>query len=124
MERRKNARVKFHVTASVRCGEIGFEHLAIRDLSLTGVYLRGLTGCGVGDRCGVSLFLSGTDKELKLSMQGEVVRLGKNGAGVRFDELDIDTFLHLKNIVYFNADDPDKLEETLVEMPPEGQFVD
>lgn len=124
MERRKNTRVDFHVTARVQCGAKDFAQLAIRDLSLKGVYLLGLFDCRLGDRCAVTLFLSGTSSELKLSMQGEVVRMEKDGAGVRFDELDLDTFLHLKNIVYYNAEDPDKLEEPLTEMPPEGRFVD
>lgn len=125
MEKRKNTRVDFHATANVRMGERNFERLAIRDLSLKGVYLFGLEGCMPGDRCDVSLVLSGTSSELTLSMQGEVVRLEPGGAGIHFDELDVDSFFHLKNIVYFNAPDPDNLEDVLTEpVPEEGDFVD
>ncbi|MFZ5764979.1 MAG: PilZ domain-containing protein [Thermodesulfobacteriota bacterium] len=126
MERRKNTRVDFHATADVLVGGREFRGLAIRDLGLRGVYLLGLEGCRIGDPCQVRLFLSGTSSEVLLSMQGRIMRIEDDGAGLRFDELDLDTFTHLKNIVYYNADDPDQLkpEEEMAEDVPDGQFVD
>jgi hypothetical protein len=122
-ERRKNTRVVFHTTASVRfAGEV-FEGLAIRDLSLRGVYLEGISGRRQGEKCEVELFLTGSSSELKLNMAGKVVRHDDNGLGVHFEEIDIDTFFHLKNIVYYNADDPDQVENELGENIPDGSFV-
>jgi hypothetical protein len=57
-------------------------------------------------------------------MAGKVVRQDDSGVGVQFEEIDIDTFYHLKNIVYYNADDPDQVEDQLVENIPEGSFVE
>lgn len=123
-ERRKNTRVVFHTTANVRFADKAYEKLAIRDLSLRGVYFEGLTGHGEGENCVVELSLTGTSSELKLNMAGKVVRHDDQGVGIHFEEIDIDTFFHLKNIVYYNADDPDQVEDELVENIPEGSFVE
>jgi hypothetical protein len=123
-ERRKNARVVFHVAATVRFGEDVFERLAIKNLSLRGVYLEGISGHRLGEKCEVALFLTGASSELKLNMASKVVRQDDSGVGVHFEEIDIDTFFHLKNIVYYNADDPDQVEDELVENIPEGSFVE
>ncbi|MBU4261849.1 MAG: PilZ domain-containing protein [Proteobacteria bacterium] len=123
-ERRKNTRVVFHTTASVRFAGDVFERLAIRDLSLRGVYLEGISGRSQGEKCEVELFLTGSSSELKLNMKGKVVRRDERGVGIHFEEIDIDTFFHLKNIVYYNADDPDQVENELAENIPEGSFVE
>lgn len=124
-ERRKNTRVLFHTTASV-CfdGEI-CEQLTIRNLSLKGMYIDGITNHSAGERCEIQLFLSGAGSELKLSMKGEVVRVDTGGMVVHFSELDIDTFFHLKNIIYYNAADPDQLvDDLLMAAAPDGSFVE
>ncbi|MBI5558605.1 MAG: PilZ domain-containing protein [Deltaproteobacteria bacterium] len=123
-EKRKNTRVFFHTTASVRFAEDFFDQLEIRDLSLKGVYVEGVLGHRSGEHCDIALFLSGTSSEVKLSMTGEVIRTDGRGAGIRFSEIDIDTFFHLKNIVYYNAADPDKLERDMDEIVPDGSFVE
>jgi hypothetical protein len=124
-ERRKNTRVLFQTTASV-CfeGEV-CEQLTIRDLSLKGMYIEAISGHSAGERCEIQLFLSGTSSELKLSMKGEVVRVDAGGMVVHFTEIDIDTFFHLRNIVYYNAADPDQLlDDVLMTPTPDGSFVE
>ena len=123
-ERRKNTRVVFHTTVNVRFADKAYEKLAIRDLSLRGVYFEGLSGHNQGESCAVELFLTGASSELKLNMAGKVVRQDDQGVGIHFEEIDIDTFFHLKKIVYYNADDPDQVENELVENIPEGSFVE
>ncbi|MEW6289459.1 MAG: PilZ domain-containing protein [Thermodesulfobacteriota bacterium] len=123
-ERRKNTRVVFQTAATVRFADEVFERLAIKDLSLRGVYLEGIAGRRLGEKCEVAVFLTGASSELKLTMGGKVVRLGDSGVGVHFEEIDIDTFYHLKNIIYYNAEDPDQVENELRENIPEGSFVE
>jgi len=123
-ERRKNTRVIFQTAASVRFAGDVFERLAIRDLSLRGVYLEGISGRPLGEKCEVALFLTGASSELKLNIAGKVVRQDDSGVGIHFEEIDIDTFFHLKNIVYYNADDPDQVENELMENIPKGSFVE
>lgn len=122
-ERRKNTRVEFKTTATVRFDEEVYEQLAIRDLSTRGIFVLGCTDKKKGQTCVVDLLLSGASSELKLSMKGVVVRTDVEGVGIRLTEIDIDSFFHLKNIIYYNADDPDKLmEDELVAPVPDESF--
>jgi len=37
--------------------------------------------------------------------------------------MDLDSFQHLKNIVYFNSNSPDQLNEEFFETPPDETFT-
>ena len=77
-----------------------------------------------GEKCHVTILLSGTSSELKVNMAGEVIRNTEDGIGIYFDEIDIDSFYHLKNIVYYNTDHPDRIVEPYLENIPDGTYVD
>ncbi len=119
-EKRGNTRVSFQATITLRFADTTYENLETRDLSLRGVFVKGVSGRLTGDQCRVSLRLSGTSSDLSLEMSGQVVRVEKDGIGLHFDEIDLDSFYHLKNIVYFNVGDPDRLQK---ELPDGDEFV-
>ena len=48
-------------------------------------------------------------------MKGKVVRSAPEGVALHFDEIDFDSFFHLRNIIYYHTEDPDSLEESLRE---------
>jgi len=109
-EKRKNTRVPFHTTITVHFPEITFEHCETQDLSLKGVFVKGITDRRTeGERCKISLHLSGASSKLSLHMNGEIVRVKDDGIGLHFSEIDLDSFFHLKNIIYYNTEDPDIL---------------
>lgn len=114
-ERRTNTRVSFQTTMDVRFSGQEYPGCAIQDLSVKGVFLVGVRQQALGDRCALTLCLSGTSSELCLRIQGEVAHIEEGGVGVHFIEMDLDSFYHLKNIVYFNAEDPDHIQEQLIE---------
>ena len=119
-EKRKNTRVPFHTTITVRFPDKTFDHCETQDLSLKGVFVKGVTGPRTeGDRCELSVHLSGTSSDLSLHMSGEVVRVREDGVGLHFSGIDLDSFYHLKNIIYYNSEDPDSLGE---EFPEEAEF--
>ena len=110
-EKRKNTRVPFHATITVRFPDQTFDHCETQDLSLKGVFVKGVTGArSLGDRCELSLHLSGSSSDLALHISGEVVRVREDGVGLHFSEIDLDSYYHLKNILYYNSEDPDILE--------------
>ncbi len=113
-ERRKNTRVAFKTTVDVRFQGGSFAECEIKDLSVKGFFVFGVRGRKKGDPCELKLCLSGASSELCLQMKGEVVRVLDQGVGVAFLEIDLDSFYHLKNIVYYNAEDPDLIDEELV----------
>ena len=95
--RRENERVPFQTSASLHFADDVHENLDIRNLSMKGAFVAGVSGMKVADQCKVELCLSGTSSSLCLKMLAEVVRVADEGAGLYFVELDPDTFFHLKN---------------------------
>ncbi|MBU0481684.1 MAG: PilZ domain-containing protein [Proteobacteria bacterium] len=109
--RRENTRVKFKGTIDLHFPGRSFADCETSDLCLHGVFVAGVSGLAAGDECDVSLRLSGATSDIVLRMKGKVARLEKNGVGLKFSEIDLDSFYHLKNILYYNSGDPDVLEE-------------
>lgn len=112
-ERRKNTRVPFQTTADVVFNGQRYSQCATENLSVKGVSVLGITGHEVGESCDISLALSGSTSELKLLMKGKIVRTEADRIGLHFTEVDLDSFYHLKNIIYYNSEDPDTIEQEL-----------
>lgn len=91
-EKRHNTRVAFHATITARFDDKTYENCETRDLSMRGVFVRGVAGRSVGEKCQLSLQLSGTSSDLSLQMVGEVTRIEADGIGLHFSEIDLDSF--------------------------------
>ncbi len=109
--RRKNSRVPFQATITLDFPEKSYQDCETRDLSLKGVFVLGITGHGIGEQCDISLHLVGSSSDLALKMKGEVIRIESDGLALHFYETDLDSFYHLKNILYYNSGNPDKLDQ-------------
>lgn len=109
-EKRKHSRVGFATDIEILL-QSGEKAVTLKgsskDLSLRGMF----AGSGSGERfepgtqCGVSIFLTGGIEKIELRMKGTVVRSSDRGMGIEFDSMDVDTYSHLKNIVYYNSGD-------------------
>lgn len=113
--RRKNSRIPFQATITLRFPGALYEQCETRNLSLKGVFVVGIRGHKLGDKCAVELCLTGTTSNLCLRMKGEVMRVAADGVGLRFFEIDLDSFHHLKNILYYNSENPDQLDDEFIE---------
>ncbi len=111
--RRKDSRVPFTTTASLVFPDKSYATLQTRDLSMKGIFVPGVKGRKIGDKCDMVLHLAGASSDISLRMKGEVVRTEKDGIGLHFYEIDIDSFYHLRNILYYNLENPDKLDDEL-----------
>lgn len=109
--RRMNSRVAFQATISLDFGHRSHKDCETSNLSLKGVSVVGVMGHKVGEKCDVALHLVGTTSDLSLNMKGEVVRVDEHGFALHFLEIDLDSFYHLKNILYYNSENPDQLDE-------------
>lgn len=111
--KRKNSRVPFQVIIGLDFPDQSHAECETADLSLKGVFVLGVTGHTVGENCLVTLRLVGSTSQLSLKMRGTVVRVEENGLALHFYEMDLDSFFHLKNILYYNSEDPDVLDDEL-----------
>lgn len=76
-----------------------------KDLSINGVFAQADRTFPLDTRCLVNIFLSGGIEDIKLEIQGRIVRQTDAGVGISFESMDIDTYTHLKNIVRYNSGD-------------------
>jgi hypothetical protein len=117
--RRQHSRVTFETVIDLGFAGRHFEKCRTRDLSLRGVFVGGVEG-REGEACEVTLHLTGVSSDLTLKMRGEVVRVELGGIALRFSEIDLDSFTHLKNILYYNTEDPDVLEQEWLDHAPDN----
>ena len=79
-----------------------------KDLSLKGIFVSTDKRFVPGTLCSVKIYLTGGIEKIELLIQGTIVRETDTGIGIVFDSMDLDTYSHLKNIVYYNrVDDSD-----------------
>lgn len=109
-ERRRNTRVNFEATIDLSSGKKIFSGCKTQDLSIKGVFIHNIVGLEEGDICDLILHLSG-GTDINLSMKGVVQRVTDSGVGVHFTETDLDSFSHLRKIIYYNSENPDIIDE-------------
>jgi hypothetical protein len=109
-EKRKNIRVPFRTEIIVSHGgkELHFEGGSV-NLSLGGILAESSTMIPLDAECQVQLRLSGTQEPMELTMKGRVVRHEPSGFGIHFEEMDLDSYSILKEIVRHNTQDPDQV---------------
>lgn len=112
-ERRKKTRVAFQMVAELTAQGQPLSIKGSSDISLQGLFVETEANLAPGTPCQVTIRLAGDDESLTLHLEGEVVRSQENGLGIRFTSMDPDTFFHLRNIVLYNAADPDALKAEL-----------
>lgn len=121
MEKRNTIRVPFHVRSIVKYKDNILEGDVV-NLSTGGMLLNTGETIPVGETVQVSIYLYGSSSQLSLTITGKIVRGSRKGLAVRFTELDLDSFIHLRNIISRNAVDDEKIikefrESKLDEMP-------
>ncbi len=123
MEKRNTIRVPFRVRSVIKHGEAVIEGDVI-DLSTGGMLFKTDGDMPIGEVVQVSLFLYGTSSNLSLNISGRVVRKSDTGTAIKFTELDLDSFIHLRNIVSRNAFDEQKIIKEFQEFKTEDTVKD
>ena len=107
-ERRKHSRVGFVTKIDVRLGT-GGEATTLeansKDLSRKGIFVKTEETFALETPCVVHIYLTGGIDEIKLTIQGRTIRQTPEGLGILFETMDVETYTHLKNIVYYNGGD-------------------
>jgi hypothetical protein len=118
MEKRKRTRVEFstQVIISVDGSEIATQANS-KDLSLNGLFVESDELLDIGTQCHVKVILPGGVNEISLEMDGKVTRHAPGGYGILFEGMDPDSFAHLKNIAMYNSEDPDAIEDEILNVP-------
>lgn len=81
-----------------------------RDLSVKGVYVECRQPLPPCTPCEVTIVLSGTPEPMQVHVTGRVVYVEPAGMGIEFVEVDVDSFIHLRNLVLYNSVDTEQVE--------------
>lgn len=114
-EERKRTRAHFEARVILKAG--ASEIIAdanSKDISMQGMFINTSKKIPIGEICHIEVLLSGTSSKLSVNMKGEIIRQDKNGLGIKFQAIDVDSFVHLKNIIMYNASDPDVIEKEML----------
>ena len=112
MSTRKFSRVHFNVEASISTADRQFQG-GVENLSMTGMFLVTNEQVVEGESADITIVLTGTLPEIAVNFNGIVTRITEDGAGFTFEKMDLDSYMHLKNIIAYNIDDAEKVMEEI-----------
>ncbi len=85
----------------------------LRDIAVQGAFIICEPAMELGTPVVVTIVLHGGIDDIPVRAQAEVVRREEGGLGVHFTEVDVDSVEHLRNIITFNAEEPDVVWEEM-----------
>lgn len=92
----------------------------VLDISLNGVLVAADAGLEAGDHCTVRIPLGGAS-EPGIEAEGCVVRRTGEDLAIRFETMELDSLVHLRQVVTLNSEDPGRAEREAVHLGmPEG----
>lgn len=110
-DRRKHSRVVFTTKIEIHMFDESGQKVKLaansKDLSQRGVFVKTNTRPTLDTQCRVNVYLSGGIDDLKLEIQGRIVRHTDTGFGVEFESMDVETYTHLKTLVLYNIEGRD-----------------
>ena len=112
MSTRKFSRVRFHVDATITAAERQFSG-SVENLSMSGMFLITDERLPLNDHVQIAIGISGTEPPINISFNGFVSRIVEEGMAFTFDKIDLDSYMHLKNIISYNIDDSEKVMEEI-----------
>ncbi len=108
MEKRELVRVPFQIDATIS-DENRTVQGKIENISLKGMFILTDGQFKLNDMVQITIHLAGESSDLEIDVTGIIVRKNEKGIGVRFEKVDLDSFIHLRNIVAYNSGDEDQV---------------
>ncbi|MDH5719880.1 MAG: PilZ domain-containing protein [Spirochaetia bacterium] len=109
MEKRKVSRVPFQVKAYILEEHEEIE-VEVENLSLKGILLKSEKSWPANTELSLKICLTeAQDEENTIRLNGKVKRYDNNNAAIIFNEIDIDSFSLLRQVVSVNDGDPEKI---------------
>jgi Tfp pilus assembly protein PilZ len=105
--RSRRIRAPYKCEITLKSGDQTLNNLRSRNISMSGTFIETKEKFKIGDECLLTIQLNTTDLTQSLNIKCKVVRLDPAGIGLTFIEMDSDSFVHLREVVKFNVNNPD-----------------
>ncbi len=110
-EKRRFSRIIFNVKARLTVGDVDYMVERIVNLSVGGCQLEIDASLRPGEPAKFTIFLPRMGPGVEVF--GEVVRTGNAEVSLKFTRVDPENLFHLQNIIRYNAEDPDLIDEEI-----------
>jgi hypothetical protein len=114
-EKRRFSRIIFNVRARLAVGETIYTVERIVNLSVGGCQLEIDDELQSGEPCKFTILLPRMGPGVEVF--GEVIRTSEGEASIKFIRIDPENLFHLQNIIRYNAEDPEVIEEEIKSHP-------
>lgn len=114
-EKRRFSRIGFNVRARLTVGDKEFAVERIANLSVGGCLLELDESLPEGADCIFTIFLPRMGPGVEV--HGQVIRADNGLASLKFTRIDPENLFDLQNIIRYNAEDPDQIEEEIKSHP-------
>jgi len=99
-EQREAKRIRFESQITIRTCDDTVEATAdSRNISLKGIYLVPEKKIPVDTPCTLAITLTGKGSQMIVTIPGKICRHDGQGMAVAFLDMDVDSFVHIKNLV-------------------------
>lgn len=110
MSKRKMSRVNYKVDAVLNLN--GVKKLcSVKDLSLSGIYILTDVNIEMGEHVKITVKVVSDSTAGEIELIGDVVRKDREGIAFEFSELPIDSYLFLRNVIVYNSEDPESVDQ-------------
>jgi len=114
-EAREFSRSPVRIRAEIRLTSGVLVEGQARNVSLNGLLFATERALPIGHDVKVSLILDTGSQEHRIETAGHVARVEAQGVAIAFNHVKAESLEHLRQLVLFNADDADKVEQEFTE---------
>lgn len=116
-EKRRFSRIPFRIEAEMMADDELYRSGEVINLGVGGCLLPITGEFKPGTACHLKFMLSGASSELSIRVEGEIIRRKPGAVAVKFTQIDPDSLFHLQNIIRYNSQDPEAVEQEIHEHP-------
>jgi hypothetical protein len=111
--RREMTRVPLQIETELRVEGHPLTLGKTTDISLKGLYVTSQQSLPVDATCHITLRLGPQEHPIRIAIEGTVVRTTDEGMAIEINRVPPDSFSHLHNLVIYNAQDTNRIDEEL-----------
>jgi hypothetical protein len=109
-EKREDTRIHLKTQAVLRVENENLMDITTSgDISMVGIMLKTDHNLPMGTPCTLELLFKGISSKASLYINGRVVRKAKDGLGIQFENLEVDSYFYLNNFLKNTVLDPKTL---------------